>query len=93
MISVALSIVLVHSQATVLDHVREALAVSGGTGWKETRLSGKANYYGVPHDYSLRQRFARSVAPVPPLVRVYATRTQNRSASKAITVKSAPPVG
>lgn len=52
MISVALSIALVHSPATVLDHVREALSVSGGTAWKETRLSGKASYYGVAHDYS-----------------------------------------
>ncbi|HWA82051.1 MAG TPA: retroviral-like aspartic protease family protein [Fimbriimonadaceae bacterium] len=53
MISFTLSLVLLHPPVTVLDHVREALAIAGGSTWKETRLAGKASYYGVEHSYSM----------------------------------------
>lgn len=48
-----LSLLIQSASVDVLANVRNALTVKGEPAWSQTRITGTAEYYGEPHDYSL----------------------------------------
>src|SRR5688572_4584194 len=52
-LTIAASTAFLQLKPTVLQNVRQALTVDGGSAWSETKLSGTAEYYGEKHDYAL----------------------------------------
>src|SRR5579862_7320274 len=52
MLSIALSAALRSPNVDIFEHARQAILFPGGKAWKETRVTGTAEYYGVPDEYS-----------------------------------------